>query len=417
MILWLRLALVLLALAGTGFFLLRRRRFDWYAISFFGSLAYFLPGFAGFVRLPKTVVARAEESVGLAPEAYGVMIAVLGVTLLAGIAYDAAALGSYRPQFVLTASSRVGAVALAVSLLALGGTLAGTGTAAFTSTKADLMPVLGRAHVLYVNSAMVGAVFAWVTRNRALGMGFLALLVFDLYLGYRVWLAMSALAVVTLALSSSGPTRLGTRLKAIGAGLGVASFFFLVKRLLGPIRAARWDVVWERMTTPQDYVLAFVQSEPFKTQAILNEAVVTDLKLGLEMYQGLIGLLLFRASDLGVRGYAFGDLVMDELFPGALAGMASNIWAETWSIGRWSLLVVGLCAWAAILGLLSVFLSARDPLVRAVAAVLGAYWAFYLHRNDLMYQLLLSRRVVLVAAICWGCAAVLSRRGARPVAS
>jgi len=39
--------------------------------------------------------------------------------------------------------------------------------------------------------------------------------------------------------------------------------------------------------------------------------------------------------------------------------------------------------------------------VSSLVAYLGAYWAFYIHRNDLIYQLSLERRVLIIFSLIY----------------
>ncbi len=80
--------------------------------------------------------------------------------------------------------------------------------------------------------------------------------------------------------------------------------------------------------------------------------------------------------------------------------MANNIWAEMLSSGGWPLLGLFITIFVVMLMLGSYVIRSRDPILAAGAAVTFSYWAFYIHRNDLLYQVNLEKRTLLVWAAC-----------------
>lgn len=387
---------------GMAFFLLRRRRFDAFSIAFFGALAYFLPGFFGYVLLPRTLSRPAMEPVPIEAGTYQLMVAVLSAILCGAWAFDAASLDRYRPAFHFQGSARTPMLTLALSLLGLALMIGIAGSQLVDAQKAEFLGDLGRTHHLFGTSAVLGVVLAYVERRRRLGALFIVLLLFDVYLGFRFYAAIAAIAILCLALARQGRQRLVIDHWRMGlAGLATASSFFLVKRLIQPVRNARWDLVLQQLTTLEGYRTAITESEPFKTQAILNEVVRREIASGLDHFASLKGTVLIMSPDAGLERSTFGsEVVQRQLFPEALAGVASNIWAEMWSAGGWALMILCLVLWIGLLAALSLCVRATDPVVRALTGILVAYWGFYLHRNDLLYQLILGRRAVLVAALC-----------------
>ena len=41
-------------------------------------------------------------------------------------------------------------------------------------------------------------------------------------------------------------------------------------------------------------------------------------------------------------------------------------------------------------------LGVTDPRLRGYVALAGSYWAFYIHRNDLVYQIDLEKRILVI---------------------
>lgn len=396
-----QLCFSVVAVLGLAFFLLSRRRFDWYSVAFLSAVVYFLPGFFGYVLLPRTESRAALVAVPIVQEVYLLMMTVLVAVVAGALLFDLSGLERMRVFRRLEGSAWTPYVALGLALVALGLTVVTVGAPLFSADKATLLPLLGRWHHIFVAASLVGLVSSWSERRLYLVAIFAGLLVFDLYLGFRYPFAIGTIALFCLWLAEQGRQRLVFQHWGVGVLAALAAtFFFVVKRLVAPLRLGNWDLVFAKLARPTEYLAAITESEPFKTQAVLNEVVLRDIRVGLGHLSSLRGSLVFLGPELGLDVRSFGDeVVSQQLFPDARAGVASNIWAETWSTGGWGLIVVALIIWILALGLLTCLLRAPDPSLKALAAVLGGYWAFYLHRNDLLFQITLSRRVVAVSLV------------------
>lgn len=110
--------------------------------------------------------------------------------------------------------------------------------------------------------------------------------------------------------------------------------------------------------------------------------------------------------ELGGTPRSFNDFFQATLFPSDLEyGMANNIWAEMVSSGGWFLLGLFLMVFVSMLMVGSYWIRSQDATLAAGTAVVFSYWAFYIHRNDLLYQVNLEKRTILV----WIACLVLSR--------
>lgn len=393
---------VALVIAGLAFFLFTRRRFDLYSTAYLSAVAYFLPGLFGYVLLPRTSLHESLRAVPILAEVYWIIAAVLAAPVIGAIVFDWSNLGRHRVSWRFRRSSWVGFAALGFSLLGLGVTCATLGDVLFGTEKSELLPLLDRWHHLQVSATLIGTVIAWIQRRKALGAAFALLLLFDLFLGFRYPLAIATIAVFSLWLSRQGRRRLVLEHWRAGVlGLAAAWFFFVVKRLIAPIRAGDWRAAFSKAVDPTLYWQSIAESEPFKIMAILNATVCRNIQIGLDHLSYLKASFLIFSPEMGVKVQTFNEYVVHkQLFPDAVAGVGSNLWAEIWSTGGWSLILTTLALWIACLAGLSVLLRSRDCTLSAVAAILGSYWTFYLHRNDLLFQIILSRRVPAVAAGC-----------------
>jgi len=398
------LAFLLTVLAGGVFFAVARRRFDLFTVAFASAVVYFMPGFWGYVLIPASSGQRV--AVLLVSETYTVFIIVLG-SIVAG----AAAMDRFdvRPPQVRFPSPS--AAARTLTLVGLCGAIVSVVSASpeiFSAHKDVVIQSLTRWHVLWVTGASLGAVLSFVAR-RWLDLGVCtALLLFDLYVGFRSNLALAVIALFVIALGAQEPRRLLFTLQRrwwLASG-GAVTLFFGYKFLYRPIKLGDWSRVGELLSDPGFFLRALQGSEPFTTQAILNRVLVERFTAPLSDLTDLVYQLIFFAPDLGARS-SMGRPGYRELFPEAVGGIGNNIWAEMWVRGGWVLLALFVVCFVLVLALGSYLLRCPDPLIRAGAALGGAFWAFYIHRNTLAYQITLEKRVfalwilACLAALIW----------------
>jgi hypothetical protein len=397
-----QLIFIVVVTTGLLYFLLRKRKFDFYSIAFLSACVYFLPGFVGYTLMPtKTSM---EIPVDLENETYMVMIAVLVLILCGGVVFDFC---RTREAISLRLKGTDRSAMWAVGIALMGYILL-LGTAGeiilFDDKSTMMMEAVNRWYVVGSTAAPLGAVLSFVFRKRFLLGVSMALLLFDVYIGFRTSFAVAMIAIFVLWLGRHGTHRFAIRNWKIGfAGLIVAFFLFLYKQLFVVVKLGMWDFIVDRVQDPDLYITAIGMSEPFTTQVILNEVIVQRFEVGIShLKESLYQFALF-SPELGVKPISFNDLFQPTLFATDMEyGMANNIWAEMWSSGGWPLLLAFIAAFVLILGIGSYLTRASDPTFAAGAAVCFSYWAFYIHRNDLAYQINLEKRVILVWAICVG---------------
>jgi hypothetical protein len=387
-----------IAIAGLLYFLIAKRQFDFLALGYMSACFYFIPGFFGYAGHP---AALGLEEVPIAKGTYVVMIIVLITILLTAVLSDFLAPHRVAPrvdskywQFttpLLTALALAGCV---LALLTIGSKL-------FTLSKFALLDELNRWFLLWTTAATVAFVSAIAERRYFLASINLALLLLDLYIGFRLEITIAFLAVATMRLGLAGPQRLYRHWK-IASGvfvLGLALFFY--KYLFVLLKMQAWDLVLSQADNPDLMRAVFFNSEPFVILGVLNEVIRQDFQVGMSHLSANLYLLIPFASELGEQFVGFDKLFQPKLFSSVTTyGIGSNIWAEMYSSGGWPFLLLSAVVYAQILNL-GRFLHGRLSLQwQAILGVLLMYWAFYIHRNDLLFQLTLTRRVFLTASLC-----------------
>jgi hypothetical protein len=274
------------------------------------------------------------------------------------------------------------------------------GSILFLPQKNIVIAELNRWHILWVTGASVGVVISFAQKKWPIFSACLFLLLFDVYTGFRSTLAMSLIAIFTIWLSSKGSQRLTiSSWKAGVIGLFCALFLFVYKFMYRLVKKGEWLLALSQLLNSDFYLQSIAKSEPFTTQAILNEIIRADLKVGLTHFKGVAYQFIFFSKELGADLTSFNQLFQPKLFPGVAGGMASNIWAEMWSSGGWPLLFIFILFFVITLAVGSKCLLLDDPVLKGGLALLFSYWAFYIHRNDLLFQVNLEKRVLFIWAI------------------
>ncbi len=407
---------VLVAAAGAAYFAFAKRRFDFLSLGYVSALVYFLPGFAGFTRMPQTVFSAFREPVPLIEETYWVFILVLGALAVTAVVTDRLPVREF-PRFKIPAPHLALSILLALTLLGFGGTVLSAGRLLLADEKHMIVASVGRWRILWVNGAALGALLAFSLRKWWILAGCMVLLLADLYVGFRNNLALTTISLFLLWLTAKGEQRLALRnLRAGLAAAAAAVVFFAYKFLYVPIKQGNWSELTYRLTDWGYISRGLSHSEPFVTQTILNEVLTRRFQVGLEGFGQVFFNLVPFAPAFGLKATPISARFREELFPGTPGGLGSNIWAEMWSRGGWPLLFLFAMAFALSLFLASEALRCRDPLVLPMVALNGSYWAFYIHRNTLTYQVNLHKRLLLLwlIAAAVGVLMVALRRTAPP---
>ena len=390
---------IAVAVSGSAYFLFCLRQFDFLSVAFFSACVYFLPGFFGYTIAPIGVGMMVP--VDLVQQTYFVMVGVLVAIWAGAVLFDSVGRSPVSGWDLKgTAVAALCATLLAVIGYAL--IWATAGEALFDDDKIAMMESLNRWHVLGAAASPLGAVLAFASRRWLLLTVCMALLMFDMYIGFRVSFGITLIAVFTLHFSRYGPQRLAAHNWQIGClGLVFVFLLFVYKQIYVIVKLGLWDLILDRLTDTELYASAILLSEPFNTQAILNEVIAQDFRVGMEHFQDVLLQFLLFSPELGRAPVSFNDFFQSTLFASDLNyGMANNIWAEMISSGGWPLLALFLGVFVLMLMLGSYWIRSHDATVAAGTALVFSYWAFYIHRNDLLNQVNLEKRAILIWLAC-----------------
>ena len=388
-----QLLLFLVAGVGLTYFVTAHRRCDLFTLAFVSSCVYFLPGFAGSV--PNG--AYSDLRVPLEAQTYAVMLTVLGAILCGAWCWDPHGTIEQRPHAAAT-DSVASQAALSLAVVGLVMAMYDGGAALLSASKVDVMQAKSRWFLLLEFGAALAFVLSFLQRQWWTCAFAGGLLLFSVYVGFRSTCAMAVIAVFLAHFHQQGAQRFAVRnrgsLLLIG---GVAVFFFAYKLVYRLVKLGQFDDVVASLCDPVFYVDAVAESEPFSTQMVLNEVLRSGFETDVAyLGESVIAQFTLFSGELGLEVVSFNELFQPQLFADVHYGLAANIWGQMLAAGGWPLFLAFLGLFVVTLRMGSVWLAAERVFTRAGVAIGSAYWAFYIHRNDLGYELSLLKRVFLV---------------------
>ena len=396
-----QLGLILIAALGSTYFIVATRRLDSFTVAWFSAILYFLPGIVGYTLSPVTPASPIKLPVALDREAMGIMLAVLAALVTSAVIWDKTSAARTPLEWSLANCARATDLALVLAIVGVILTIVETRGAAFSADKRIVISAVGRGHLLWQMSASLAATLAFAYRRRFAQVAAWVLLLLDMYIGFRYAFALSFLACALTWGARLGPTRLLSVPKrylvaTLLGGLAIISY----QNLKEPIRQQDWQEVGVRLSNPLWYAAGLLTSEPFTTQTVLNEIVRRDFRTGPEHLWSATQHLLVFSPELGAEPARFSDIFQPALFPEVDHGLANSIWAQMWSAGGWPLLLAFIFVFCVVLATAARILTVADPAIASLCTLSVAYWAFYIHRNELLVQAGYQKQVVLVGGAC-----------------
>src|SRR5690554_5760327 len=369
------------------------REFDFLSIAFVSQQIYFSPmifqafGFCGGYGC------------------YLYKVSIIGMVLVFVIAFFSMLSQRERARrIVIRPEPRAGVFlffCMALSLLGLFLLVLKSGGKVFFLPKREIMKFISYDYIVWVFSATVGMVFSVRTRSNKWLVFFLLLLLVSFYIGFRSPLAISFIASLVIVSQREGLNlrRIGLRYFLLIILIGLA--FFLYKGFYSAIKMGNYDVLKDRIFSLDYYLFIFQSSEPVVNLSILSNVVESDLYIGPSDLLRILTIATLFMEEL-FQGFGNFNSVIQPLFYSDISGgVGSNIWAYWYAVAGWGGLLFFIFFYGFSLWWLSWLHRSSGLYVSSLVAYLGAYWAFYIHRNDLIYQLSLERRVLIIFSLIY----------------
>jgi len=391
-----RVIFLAIAVAASFYILIRRRRFDFFAVSTGALLIYFFPAFLGYTHM----VTRGYFS-KIPAEVYAVMICILTLHFTIIFIYDASAEGlSVRP---INAQQRLfithlGWMLLLVATVGLVMLWIEAGKAAILSLDKRVMKeAFGRWYILFIYPGQLAYLSGLTTHERKIVLLSAFYIIFSLFLGDRTPITLMAVATLVY-LWCNRRTRLITRFRLLLSGLAALALVLIYKRCYLVIKRGDWGLLMNRLADPNTYHAAIEKAEPFNTFSILNEVIRQEFTLPFSYLKNALITLFsppYMLDIMGVEPQKFHDLYRVPLFGPGEAGLAANIWAEMYSVGGVIAVSVFAMLWSILIAIGS-YWYAKARVARPLVLTLFAYLAFYIQRNDLLFMVQITKRFVII---------------------
>ena len=421
------IAFAVVSFLGGAYFILHKRILDLFVVAFGGCVFYFVPLLFGYV--PARTEPPSDMLVRLPFGIYPIGIGITASVLLAAIFFDRNRSSMSKSDIDTRAGIGLSSWYLLFAMIGLIGSIE-SGTI-FNLDKTTVLEQVGYWFILFETSAALAVIDAFWHRMRWQFAAALVLLAIDLIIGFRTMTIMVFIACVLLKLGSCGPINLWKKLPILGLWVVV---LFLAMVTVNPFRYAilphfqlyqdttdatasdtnkqasvsdtnkkKAKVVLPVDTTPLSERLErilkstpdFQNIEPFVTQAILSEMIRNDFSCSPQNILDAVYVVPFAGLLFGPPK-PFESEFKNALFPGYEYGLAGNIWAESFCRFGYIGIACAAIIFVALLGGAQILLSKNFTTALPALALSGAFLAFYVHRNDVLFELLLIRRTLMV---------------------
>lgn len=386
------------------FIYMLRRRFDLFTLTFLTSTVYFSPAFFGITH-DGTLPLIKNEIVFWQYLFYFYYFALLlsfswlftatnaSLVKIADAKNQSLAAGDIR---VLTGMSQTSGVLAPILLLLAWSVM---GQALFAADKKIVLENFSIFYALFETVALIYFFTSFICKSKFHIVASSLLIVFDLFIGFRAVGAFALILAFTysLFLKPSAKNSLIFGFVLI-AGYTVASLYKIITLALKYGEAAGSFLALQNFDSVMESLLV---TESFTTQEVFGKTISSNLAVPLEYPLEVIRILLPGVNNMLLgKGLGFNDYYQDKLFPHIPWGLGSNVWAEQYAIWGWA----GPLVLTFILFLLLFYLNGRifkwysrgQVYYLSITLFTVAPFYFYIHRNDFLFQLNITRNYLVV---------------------
>lgn len=216
-----------------------------------------------------------------------------------------------------------------------------------------------------------------------------------LYSGNREIIAFSSIGIITILMSGKGKIVLSRYYKYVLIFLIPFSILVFYKGIGAAVIAGESDLIISRITDPEYYISSIMKTEPFIVQSTLLFSIEGGWSYGGHYFSNMISLMV------PFYGYFFGDVdtagaFLNSKFGDVGYGIASNLWAEAYVVGRWPLVFIFSLIYSYIPFVLNkIYIRFRFDTSRSLVVVIGAIVLFYMHRAGAEMGVLMCVRMLL----------------------
>lgn len=376
------------------YFVCKKRKFDFFTISYLSSLIYFSPAFFRRVSYRSNFIRISDKMID---EVYYVYFIVLFLITFFAFIYD-----NTNKKFVnkeINKHYSLGVVSIFSSIILLILLIVSQGSNLLNPDKGELMSELGVLMNLFIYSSLFSSIISSLNGQKKIFFISILLQLVILLIGFRFPLVISLACIVLAKISLFKRIRLIKYKKSIFFGFLFFILVLIIKVFISGIKQGDLVLIISLLNNPDYLMEAIIYAEPFETQSILNEVIRTNFKVPLSHLDQFLAFFIFESSTLGIEIKSFNSYFQHLLFPGVRSGMASNIWAQFFAIGSYFGVTLFAIFYNLIVILLNNLLTTKSVIIKSTILIIGIFWCFYLQRNDLSYIFSTQKKIVLFGLI------------------
>ena len=294
-------------------------------------------------------------------------------------------------------------VTAALVVLSLVVVIAQSGGTLFENDKPELMKQLGYGYKFFSVTTLFLLCLSYFSKWR-FGLALVAVaLAFDLFLGFRTTAAFAALLFLCLYFSNF---RLDLRRMFFVLSLVIILFLvsLVFKPLLIVIKTGNSDFFLNLLQGENNYKYLTLVSESTTISIVLNEILSTNFSVKSDYLLDVVCQLIpFLSNMLDMPAVSFADYYKQGLMGEEAASFASSFWGAAFaSLGAIGMFFVFI-AWLAVICILNCRVNRPNVscFEKSIWMVSGIPLAFYIHRNDFIFQYSLFKSTLITAAIIY----------------
>ncbi len=270
-----------------------------------------------------------------------------------------------------------------------------TSGAIFNLGKTDMLKMLSYDYLIWSNATILAVVSSFYTRRKLLITLSLSVLFINVYIGFRSPAAITVIASAILYFSIKRTTFFSIKKRHFFLIFLLCLFFFSYKGIYMSIKTNNYDILSHRVSSAEFFVDSFINSEPSLTTSILSNVLKDSFRIDIHHAKNILISLGFFGA-FGVKIESFNSIIQPIYYAKINGGVGSNVWANIYSIFGYVGLYTFMIIYCFSLYVAGNMVHRLTGVYKIIVAVSFSYWAFYIHRNDLSYQLSLEKRVIII---------------------
>lgn len=398
----------------------KTRRFDFFSIAALSAFIYYYPGVIGYIST------SLYDKIPIDASTYSCLCIFLAVLLVFMIIADkyAITIGTFvwynpyknRENYLASDYSTNLAVLIVelLGLLMLAKTFSTFDGFRVNFNKMQLLANSNRFTEYLKYISLFTFVYSYVNTgwyNKTSRIISSILIGYTFVLGHRSFMVIGIIAIFMHYVNSTKKVRLVKVIRkhwVICSGMFLAALFFLfVKNIFAAFMAGQYELVMSRLTNPEYYVNSLLNSEANSITSNLHKVVSSGMEYSFGFY--LLGLLqlipLVGGSVTASLGYVSFEKKLNLAFNTQLdqgIGLASTYLGEAYSMGgSFMVMMIMFFTFCALLFLVYRYNNTNSSIAYTYYGIIATYFTFYLHRNSLVFLLIMARAYLYIWILIW----------------